>query len=1594
MNVPRNLKIFLVALLLVGCAQAKPSEDSGALPDSGITAEAGVPVPALFPHAAGWKNASAHGSGVPIYGLAACLECHKKSSTQPENPPACHSCHSLYPHGEHWSDQANHGAQALRDGRAGCMTECHGFDLQGGLSGVSCSRCHALYPHAENWSKASEHGVVVKQSGERDCQGCHGEDLKGGNVGVSCYQCHEDYPHGAGWGTQDEHGLRLATSGNTTCMTECHGANLQGGLSGVSCQHCHELYPHAAVWRETHGTVVAEVGKEACQKCHGSDFRKILQEKTCYSCHADYPHPREIDWLPYENGHGHLIKERGNTADCEKCHGMDLKKVKDGKTCFTCHPAYPHQKVTFETWKNYEGHGAYVLSGSKKECRLCHGDDLKGGGRGNPSCYECHPSYPHNEGWLQSPGGVQGHGEYVKLMTSSSCATSHCHGEGLVWTKGVVQGPSCVGCHPSYPHPEGWKNGGLHGPIALANISLCRSCHGDGLDQAPTGYQSCKDCHPSYLEHSSAGKTGWETYEGHGRYIPINPITKKRVPEACQLCHGTDYAGGVSNKSCQSAACHPSFPHETRLNWDQQVVHGIYVLKELGNQKEACKLCHGNDLKGGNSQYSCYGCHTDFTHGETWKEPTNHGVYVLKTLNKDKTSCKACHGDDLTGAISGQSCFAAGCHTTMTHEENWGTAVGHGNHLLIDLKNDKTSCKLCHGDDLGGGSGQACNNCHSGQYPHVVPKWVAPGLESAHAPIALELKKQGKLSQCAACHGEKFNRSVGGVACTDCHPNATQENFAPTGDCQTCHTESQNGRRVILGDNGDFSQTSHHVGSGIQSKDCLVCHEMKDHRLGKVILKDPDQGSQVTYGYDPTNPAGVEDFCVHCHDADGAKAAGGLTPFSNGQGVPNVTVSASNDLWINSAHRSKNYLRNNDKPLSCFGDGVSSGCHGNAHGSQKHKLLAPADQTADATTHYEEEEGFCYNCHKGSNNPALEGGIENRAISGEVLSKDIQQAFGLNFHHPVGDQESGHLFTVGGKSFELECTTCHNPHFVSGKYWEADKGVSPVTLPDFSGASSKAMGTKVWGNEAGEKMDDYAGHNPLKPPQPSLSGVYQTPVGDSFSGSQLPDYVSFCLACHAEPGDSPFGFDGSNKKDWGKSTYADPHGKGAAEVPYARCPTDTSCGEGNGLWPRVSKGRGFNTWIQTPYDQEKRMAGDNFVLSCTDCHEAHGSSFEALFRKTVNGAALPDNWNWKNLCLQCHRVNDAMWDVKGDDSGCMTCHAKKFEVIPGYVPHSLHGMSDNTNWVGWSEPHTILFDSTQVADIRFDSHDEYWIKDSGTWNLYGRGIDYDTNSKTVKWDVNFRFDTVGGWARFSPGKTGDALVLDGVDDEVELGAQNDWPAALYGTQQFFEVKDNLTLAAWICPVVTYAVDPPAVPDITYTLVSNEVMGTSYGLKLKTIDGAVRALLQVNVSPGVARAAFSSVSIPVKLAKEGDPFPACQVGDWVHVAASFNQAGPDRSGGDSTVGRIRVYVNGVDVTTSNASYLQPDVGENQILPAVDKGYLSRFVIGATPIEVLPALPWSKVPVISGTNNFKGMIDSVKIFNVTKTAAEIQASMQEP
>jgi len=157
-----------------------------------------------------------------------------------------------------------------------------------------------------------------------------------------------------------------------------------------------------------------------------------------------------------------------------------------------------------------------------------------------------------------------------------------------------------------------------------------------------------------------------------------------------------------------------------------------------------------------------------------------------------------------------------------------------------------------------------------------------------------------------------------------------------------------------------------------------------------VRLFNKDDGRTVTY--DGT-AASLEPFCLSCHDPDGESL------FSDGKSATDIET-----VWLASSHQLGG--------MTCYGDGTTSGCHSNGHGSDKVSMKAPfTGATPD-------EEGFCYGCHD-ADGPASSDVQDDFA---GTLTGTPGSGAPLNTHHDVADADQTYSGAV------IECHDCHDTH--------------------------------------------------------------------------------------------------------------------------------------------------------------------------------------------------------------------------------------------------------------------------------------------------------------------------------------------------------------------------------------------------------------------------------------------------------------------------------------------------------------------------------------------------------------------------------------
>ncbi len=422
-----------------------------------------------------------------------CYLCHGDSAGHPEN---------------YWLLHAEAANAAL-----GQCQSCHGADLRGTGIAISCYNCHSGEPpfqlHPRDFRTPEDHGPAAK-SDILSCQGCHGEQGGVGSnprfnkaigsleAGCESSGCHSPgtahptsaLPDGQYWFGPD---FTHADLGTPTGCTLCHGPNGSGIDSlgdpsvGPACTRCHTLNPidepsrctscHGEAPVSTPLTPIYNLDVDTFKSEYHLAHRALLENdpdgQSCALCHGGSAgHPAD-----YRTTHDD--DAAANIAQCQLCHGEDLRGIGAAVSCYNCHSGtYPFQ-LHPRTYRAPEDHGPAAKT-SIKSCQGCHGQS--GGAGSNPrfnvpigaleagcessGCHSPNTAHPTSS----APDSVFWYGTTVTHFQVGDVETSCtlCHGLNLGGVNGV--GPACTQCHELPP---------------ATNPTGCASCHGGPLIGEP-----------------------------------------------------------------------------------------------------------------------------------------------------------------------------------------------------------------------------------------------------------------------------------------------------------------------------------------------------------------------------------------------------------------------------------------------------------------------------------------------------------------------------------------------------------------------------------------------------------------------------------------------------------------------------------------------------------------------------------------------------------------------------------------------------------------------------------------------------------------------------------------------------------------------------------------------------------------------------------------------------------------------------------------------------------------------------------------------------------------------------------------------------
>jgi predicted CxxxxCH...CXXCH cytochrome family protein len=399
----------------------------------------------------------------------------------------------------------------------------------------------------------------------------------------------------------------------------------------------------------------------------------------------------------------------------------------------------------------------------------------------------------------------------------------------------------------------------------------CTSCHGDAARAADDALVKAAPATGAHLAHLQGA-----TY---------------RDPIACATCHPVS----ASMKHADGRVDLPfaGSPAAGRSSFDDEsgtcttYCHGSAAPQWSGGALD-CGSCHGNPPPShASTSTACASCHpgtvlaggalnlaaklhlngavdVDFAHGAGWASRTEHGY----SANASLASCRACHGQDLTGGTSGISCN--GCHG--------GTAW-------------QTNCTFCHGDAT-----RVANEAAPpvGTQGETATTATAVGAHAKH----LSGGAVGPAVACGECHSIPADLShVNGTAAVELGAAASRGGLAPAWDGSGCASTYCHGATVRGGTNkapvwtGGSSQaacgTCHGAPpSGHATAACDGCHpgytatsvNLATHLDGDVdaVANHPAGfAAAAQHGYE-ANRTGLAG-CKSCHGADLAGGAVGVS---------------------------------------------------------------------------------------------------------------------------------------------------------------------------------------------------------------------------------------------------------------------------------------------------------------------------------------------------------------------------------------------------------------------------------------------------------------------------------------------------------------------------------------------------------------------------------------------------------------------------------------------------------------------------------------------------------------------------------------------
>ncbi|WP_242393097.1 CxxxxCH/CxxCH domain c-type cytochrome [Anaeromyxobacter oryzisoli] len=867
----------------------------------------------------------------------------------------------------------------------------------------STGTCASTYCHSNGTTTTAPFGTTVSAAlawttGTSTCASCHG-----GPSGAAVVM-----GNGAGNGSAKHlnHVSNASVLGTNYVCGDCHAATVASGNSPITtyAKHVNGVKDVSIAARGTY-TSSDTTGTCSATYCHSDGRRGAANTKVGVTWN-------DAAWT-------------GNV--CAKCHGGTTGNLFGA-------PDYANGGKNTSTANSHAKHVAAAT-----DCATCHttttstGTAILAGG--------LHTNGVIDVAFNAAKAGSGATCQAGTSTTSATCTNIACHGNNATAISWGDTGLTCINCHGGAADTDNWNIS--DGIPAVINTGTEWTTYGHGsnattgtkvdLAQGKTGIDVCRYCHDWNVAHGATtnpfrllGVTGANGAITVGNF---NAATNNGNG-VCWNCHGTG-SNGVDPDGSGTA----------------------YLVKNGAKKIDAYHYGAGHTATtDGGSR--CWDCHDP--HGDG----TNVAMIGTDTLRDSSDAYGLVGTRSTTGAVLtalGAGAYAKGttpytgvcqvCHTATKYYRYDGTLQTH---------NTGADCMSCHAHQqatvnvafAGKGGGSDCWGCHSGGQGKTRALSGDFGLQSHHVRVN------------AGAFGAGSNVAGAGT-------NA---------DCVVCHMEGQ----VITAYSADCGS-----GSGTLP---MSCTNPSYHANGKIDLRDVDvaapaaDGTGTSFLYDkaavaasagaaanwnssnqrwrewtsgvnetsndgtdgalPSN-AGLDKFCLNCHDS------GGAAQISSFRLSSETSRTATDPFW----------------------DGA-----GNiTNGYDTYNRADQAGSTAGPTTAPPTTGGHVIDIKsKVSGSPPAQGSFARHAIRGQSSSKygaytgNIGTGFTTMYDAgrftAMGTDESGK--PNWNDTSVMGCADCHTTDGANGTSGNAHGSTSEYLLKDASGAATEgayASGTEICG---------------------------------------------------------------------------------------------------------------------------------------------------------------------------------------------------------------------------------------------------------------------------------------------------------------------------------------------------------------------------------------------------------------------------------------------------------------------------------------------------------------------------------------------------